>query len=559
MTLDEVVAGSSRALGQIAQTIQNWQGWQRYLAAFVAGLALLLAQPPFGFLPILLIAYPVFYWLLDGLDDPSRGNRQPMWQAAFVGWAAGFGFFLAGLNWIGEAFLVEAEDFGWMMPFAVTLLPAGLALFWGAAFAVARWVWPRGWLRVLVLTVALCLAEWLRGHILTGFPWNLPGQALVSSGPLLQTGALVGIYGMSLLTVLVFSAFAAHDPRNTEPRSVEPQNAVPYDGLLREPRVWQPVCALLSLLVLLWAGGAVRLANATDETVPGVMLRLVQPSVPQADKWRPENRQEILGQFLRMSSETSESDAATPTHIIWPESAIPFLLDREPVIRSVISRVLLPSAVLITGSVRGEPDPLQPQRDLARFYNSLHVVGPDGSIRGTYDKAHLVPFGEYLPLQGWLESIGLEQLTRLRGGYQSGPGPVSMAVPGAPAASPLICYEVIFPGAGIGPDRPGWIVNVTNDAWFGTSIGPHQHLAQARLRAVEQGLPVVRVANTGISAIVGPYGAVRSQLGLNVRGVIDGALPAEIKPTLFARIGDLGFFILVLGLLGLVWARRMEK
>ena len=247
---------------------------------------------------------------------------------------------------------------------------------------------------------------------------------------------------------------------------------------------------------------------------------------------------------MRMSDAPGEP-AASPTHIVWPESALPFIVDREPVLRSAISRVLAPGGVLLLGAVRGEPDETKPDRDLGRFFNSLHIMGPDGEIRDTYDKAHLVPFGEYLPLQSVLEAVGLQQLTRLRGGYQSGPGPETLAVPGAPAVSPLICYEIIFSGTVVGAERPGWMVNVTNDAWFGSSAGPYQHLAQARLRAVEQGLPIARAANTGISAMIDPFGRVLDNVPLNREGVIDTKLPEALPPTLYARIGDWLFLVLL--------------
>ena len=524
---------------QAALYLYSLTGWRRFAAAFGLGLVSVAAQPPFELFAVLVFTLPALVWLLDGTGEPSKQNWRAARRAGAIGWWFGFGYFFASLYWIGEAFLVEAETFGWMLPFAVTGLPAGLGLFTGMAFAIARFFWSAGMARVLVLAVAWAASEWLRGHVLTGFPWNLLGQVAVLSDPLIQSAALFGVYGLTLVLMLVFFSPASFDPRlKHQDKSYSWKTA----------SVGRPVLVAYMALILLWFGGAMRLAASEVEYVDGVTLRLVQPNVEQRAKWLPENRQEIMGLFLRMSDEAPKQ-GPEPTHILWPESALPFLVDREPVIRSAISRILRPGGVLMLGSVRGEADPTRPPdvngRIPMHFYNSFYVMGPDGEIRDTYDKAHLVPFGEYLPLQSLLEAVGLQQLTRLRGGYQAGPGPRTLEVPGAPPVGPLICYEIIFPGRTVGAERPGWLANVTNDAWFGQSAGPYQHLAQARLRAVEQGLPVARAANTGISAMIDPYGRVLASVPLNTAGVLDTGLPTALSAPLYARIGDLFFFLLI--------------
>ncbi len=537
-TAVEISGRAFSMLERYAVRLQTLTGWQRFAVAFAAGLFTVAAQAPIHLLAVLLITLPSVVWLLDGTDTPTRENWKPARTAAAIGWWFGFGYFLGSLYWIGEAFLVEAEMFGWLLPFAVTGLPAGLALFTAAAFAAARYHWGAGYRRTLTLAAAWAIAEWLRGHILTGFPWNLPGHVVTVSDALMQSAALFGSYGATLLVLVPFLTIASYDPRRREARD---------DKGIRELGVWRPAAVAFSILGLVWFGGAVRLMASDVAWVEGVSLRLVQPNVPQREKWKPENRQEIVGQFLRMS-DTPGDQGALPTHIVWPESALPFIVDREPVLRAAISRVLAPGGVLLLGAVRGEADEARPGRELGKFFNSFHVIGPDGDIRDTYDKAHLVPFGEYLPFQSFLEVIGLRQLTQLRGGYRSGPGPRTLAVPGAPAVSPLICYEVIFSGGVVGAERPGWMVNVTNDAWFGSSTGPYQHLAQARLRAVEQGLPVARSANTGISAMIDPFGRILARVALNREGVIDVRLPEALPPTLYARIGDWLFLILLCAL-----------
>lgn len=522
-------------LERLAVRLQALTGWQRFATAFGLGLLTVVAHAPIHLFAILLITLPCVVWLLDGTDTPTRENWRPARAAAAIGWWFGFGYFLGSLYWIGEAFLVEAEMFGWLLPFAVTGLPAGLALFTAAAFAAARCHWGAGYRRTQTLAVTWAAAEWLRGHILTGLPWNLPGHTVTASDSLMQSVALFGPYGATLLVLGTFLTIASYDPRRRQARD---------DNGMRELGVWRPAAVAFAVLGLVWFGGAVRLIASDEAWVEGVTLRLVQPNVPQREKWKPENRQEIVGQFLRMSDVPGDQ-GAMPTHIVWPESALPFIVNREPVLRSAISRVLAPGGVLLLGAVRGEPDETRPDRELGKFFNSLHIVGPDGEIRETYDKAHLVPFGEYLPFQSVLEAIGLRQLTQLRGGYQSGPGPRTLAVPGAPSVSPLICYEVIFSSGVVGAERPGWMVNVTNDAWFGSSAGPYQHLAQARLRAVEQGLPVARSANTGISAMIDPFGRILDAVPLNREGAIDSKLPEALPPTLYARLGDWIFLMLL--------------
>ena len=501
------------------------RGWRRALAAFLAGGLSVAALAPVQIFAVLFVSLPVLIWLLDGVDDPAVNPRGTIKQAALIGGLFGFGYFLAGLYWVGFAFFVDAATFGWLAPLAVIGLPAGLALFPAIAAAVARLYWPPGYRRIISFAIVWTIVEWLRGHILTGFPWNMLGDAFAASDAWLQAGALVGPYGLGFMAVLIFAS----------PATLDSRTAVPSPP-------WRAPLAALLALCLLWLGGALRLAQADPGTVEGVSLRLVQPNVAQKDKWRSENRTAVLGQYLRMSATgTPESRRGLDqtTHLIWPESALPFLLAREPLVLAAISRMLPRGVTLITGAQRGEPDPESASDRLERFYNSLYLIDEEGRILATYDKTHLTPFGEYLPMQGFLEWIGLKQLTRLKGGFQTGSGVRVLDVPRAPAAVPLICYEIIFPGTFTSlPGRPGWIVNVTNDAWFGASSGPYQHFLQARQRAIEQGLPVVRAAGTGISGVIDAYGGVRASIGLNQSGVLDAALPRAIGAPLYARLGD---------------------
>ncbi|MBO6633966.1 apolipoprotein N-acyltransferase [Parvibaculum sp.] len=534
-------------LERFACFLSELRGWRRYLAAFVAGVVSVLALPPYEFLPVLFVSIPVLVWLLDGVGEPTRSRRRRvLWRAGLIGWWFGFGYFLFGLYWVGNAFLVDAEKFAFLLPVAVTLMPAGLALFTGAAAAIARLFWLNGYRRVAVLAVVWTIFEWLRGHILTGFPWNLIGESFTGSDALLQVAALVGAYGLSFIVMLIAGSPASFDTR-----------LLPGSRRLDGELFAAPAIALAGL-ALIWVGGAARLSSAELDYSGATNVRIVHPDTPFAKDWDSEERLlTIIGQLLRMSREpTPESPAGLKpgTIVVWPENAVPVLLAREPYVLGAIGRMLPDGAYLIAGSNRGEPAPDGPSNRLRVFYNSLYVVDADGEIVETYDKHHLVPFGEYVPLRHLLGRIGLRQIVQFQGSFDVGPGPRTLVLPGMPPVSPLICYEIIFPEEIVAPgQRPAWLVNITNDAWFGESAGPYQHFSQVRMRAVEQGLPVARSANSGISALVDPYGRVVKSLPLDGRGIIDAKLPAPLQPTLYARLGDLFLAFLMLAAVAAAW------
>jgi apolipoprotein N-acyltransferase len=516
--------------------ILSW-GWRRWLIAFAAGAVSALAMAPFFAWPLLFVTFPVLVWLIDGARS---GATAGMVSAAVVGWWFGFGYFLAGLYWVGYAFLVDAQTFGWLLPIAVMGLPAGLALFVAFGVALARLLWMRGAVRILSLAVGLTVAEWLRGHLLTGFPWNALGYALTAPLALAQSAALIGIWGLTFLAVAVFASPAAL-----------------ADGRSETARPWLPLVLAAAVLVALAGYGAVRLASMPTHTVEGVRLRIMQPNIRQDVRFNYAAKQQILDRYVALSDRLT---AAQPhglrdvTHLIWPESAFPFFLTRESDALAEIAQLLHGGTVLITGAVR-LAEPINPTDPKA--YNSIYVIDRDGSIVSLYDKVHLVPFGEYLPFENLLESFGLQELTKQRGGFLAGDRRRLIAVPGAPTALPLICYEIIFPGdvSPRGP-RPGWIVNVTNDGWFGISTGPYQHFHQARVRAIEEGLPVVRAANTGISAVIDPLGRIVNSLPLGSEGVLDAPLPQSVASPIYAHVGDIpAAFMVVIALAGLVYRR----
>ncbi len=438
-------------------------------------------------------------------------------------------------------------------------LPAGLALFFAAAAAVARRFWGGGLARVVMLAVALYAAEWLRGHVLTGLPWNVLGYALTPPGMLMQGASLIGIYGLTLVAVIASAAplvVLADEAGSTSP--------------MRLRRAMGG--ALLSLAIVggLAGYGAWRLAGATEAIVPGVRLRIVQPSVPQREKWQQAKQREIFDLHLDLSRRDPTGridDLAGITHVIWPEAAMPFLPLDSPDALGEIGAMLPDGAFLITGALRAE----RPVNDSVlhgaaaavrpAIYNSLIVLNGSGGLHAVYDKIHLVPFGEYLPMQGLLEAIGLQQLTRLRGGFAAGRSPRPLLdVPGLPPLLGLVCYEAIFPGAVVqGADRPALIVNVTNDGWFGRTTGPQQHFHAARVRAVEEGVPLVRAANNGVSALIDAYGHVRGRLDMDMRGTADALLPVAIHAPPYARFGDAASFLLSISVLVALFVLRQSR
>ncbi|CAN7691021.1 apolipoprotein N-acyltransferase [Bosea sp. LjRoot9] len=502
--------------------ILSW-GWRKRLIALVTGASGALALPPLDLWPLIVVPMTVAVWLIDGAVGATASSR---FRAAFAaGWWWGFGFFLAGLWWLGAAFLVEADKFAWAMPLGVVALPAFLALFPAVAFGCARLLWPAGAGRILMLAVALTVSEWLRGHVLTGFPWNVYGMMLAGQGFIAQFTALGGLYGLTLLAVAIGAA----------PATLGTAEA----GVRR----WRaPILSVLTLAALI-GFGAWHVPNAAAPVVAGVKLRLMQPNLAQDAKFNARNGEAILNEYLALSDRaTSPSTLGVQdvTHLIWPESAFPFLLGRSPQALARIAAALPPNTTLITGAARaGEALPGESRPPI---FNSVQVVNDEGVIVSSYDKVHLVPFGEYLPpvLERLIRSVGLSEFVSIPGGFAAGTRHTPLSIRGLPAVAPLLCYEAIFPGEVMpqqGP-RPGLMLNLTNDGWFGQTSGPYQHLAQARMRAIEEGLPLVRVANTGISAVIDGYGRITASLPLGTQGVLDANLPQAAPVTLYAQFGD---------------------
>jgi apolipoprotein N-acyltransferase len=524
-------APESRLFARLAD-LERLNVKTRYAVAAGAGLISNLAYAPFFFFPALAVGLTILVWLLDGAARSPR----PMRTAFARVWVFSAAYFLGGLYWVGESFLRVDGALIFLVP-AVLALPSGLALFWAAASAAAMKVWSKGPARIVVFALAIMAAELVRGHAFGGFPWNLPGYVWPAGGEVSQAASLIGIYGLSLLTVLAMAA-----------------PATLADSAPTAPRVGPVLCAALGL-GLIWGAGLQRLEGGALNPPGEAVVRVADSGFSQEEKWRPGNEDAVFRAYLDLI------DGPTPSHadiIVWPESAVPaLLLERPDLLEEIGAR--LGGRTLITGAVRSEPGKKGP----VYFNSAVVLTGSESGARlgQIYNKSHLVPFGEFIPLWRQFEpfaaGLHLKALQEIGSGFEPGSAPARMIVPGGPQAVFLICYEASFPGLiPRGEARPDWIVNVTNDAWFGGQTGPYQHYNQSRYRAIEEGLPLVRSASGGISAIIDPYGRAIVATGL-AGGAVEAALPPPLSPTLYARSrgGTVVILFLAALLLGLVLSR----
>jgi apolipoprotein N-acyltransferase len=484
------------------------QGWTAHGVAFVAGAAAGFAMPPWDLLPLAIAGIVVYVWLWDQAPTPLAA----FWRC--LSW--GIGHFTVGSYWILEAFWVPPADFKYLGPPLVLGLAVVLAFFPALAGAVAHGLRRRfpslggRWRRLVLLAICWAAAEWLRGHLFTGHPWNPLAHVWSFALPLLQGAALVGVFGLGALTFLVL--------------------AVPTAG-------WRAM-----FLTVVAVGAAAWMGQQAIEDAPrgeGALVRIVQPNIPQAEKMARGLEQGHLSRLVAMSRREGFEKLSA---VIWPEIAIPWLVQPgSPVLPALVPAVP-PRGHLLAGAMRAGANIAD------GVWNSLLAIDPAGSIVGHYDKVHLVPMGEYIPFHKHLAPIsGLVG----RGSFEEGQGFVTLEVRGLPTFSPVICYEAIFPAAVTGPGaRPQWLLNVTNDAWFGPSSGPHQHLASARLRAIEEGLPMLRAANTGISAVIDAHGRVLNSLAIDTGGIIDSPIPPARAATPYSKWGD-GTFVVLLTILSL--------
>ncbi len=489
----------------------SWLGHgqkRMWFLAVLLGFVLALGQAPISFPIGVFISVPILGYC---------AFRVQTWKQAFaIGWWAGFGYFGLSMVWLIEPFMVEPEKFAVLAPFAFFGMSGGLALFWGGAFAISR-KFATGLGRYIIgLAVVWTLSEYLRSVLFTGFPWGLPGYTWVKT-PIAQWASVVGPFGLTFITI--------------------------FGGLLLlsfpNRRYMAPVTTVIFFGVLL-AGGAWRTPDQDIKQETNLRVRLVQPNAPQHQKWDPE----WMGVFFRRALELTSEPAKQPVDlVIWPETSVPFALQDNAGDLEILSDAAGPNAHIIAGIRRFDGN---------KLYNSLVHLDQKGGLVSVYDKSHLVPFGEYVPFSEYLSGLGLRGMAANLQGFSSGAGPEVITATDLPSYLAMICYEAIFPYfTQTGSNRPEFLLHITNDAWFGDTIGPFQHLAQVQFRAIEQGLPAARAANTGISAVIDPYGRIVSRLKLNAAGSLDADVPVPLAPTLYAQLGDLPFIVMMI-FLGLV-------
>lgn len=520
------------ALDSFAERLLLLTPLRRIGLAFVLGALSALAMPPVSAFYALFLTLPGLVMVLDAAHASVPRGR--FWRAGFaIGWGFGFGYFLASLWWLGVAFTIE-DQFLYLMPLGVVGLPAGLALFFAVGTAISALFWSQGVGRLAALALGIGISEALRMRLLTGFAWNGLAQGLADHLVLAQGIAVIGAEAMGVVLVVL---------------AASPVTLLGTSG--QRMRLWPPAAALLVLVVLALFGlwrlaptGGVRVDYTRLPLVADIRLRLVQPNASQQEKHQNQNGQQVLGALLTLSDKAKGAHAqglGDVTHLFWPESPLPFVLERNARALDTLKRALPTPVTLVTGSVRA----LEGEGGKPRYTNAMQVVSQAG-ILGTYDKVHLVPFGEYLPFADLFAGTGLEPFVRQIGGFTPGQTRGVLDVPGLPPILPAICFEAIFSHE-LAPlaRQTRLIVSVTNDAWFGTSFGPYQHFAQARLRAIEFGQPLVRVANSGISALVDPYGRVLAHLPLNVADVLDAPLPQALPSTVFLEIQEFAVAVLL--------------
>ncbi len=490
-------------------------GWRLAALSGLSGLVMALGQAPLSLPFGLLAALPALGWLF--LNNQGRKG------AFLTGWYAGSAYFAASIYWIMEPFYIEADVFGWMAPFALFFMALGLALFWGTGFLLASFARGKPVLRLAALAAAWTLGEFLRAHILTGFPWGLLAYVW-SETPLFQLLAFIGPHGLGFLTLIIG-----------------------FIPLVVSRNIWFGGSYAVLLVAFLWLGGQWRMS--APQPLSDIQVRLIQPNAPQHLKWRAD----MVPVFFKRAIDLTRAIAQErrPDVVIWPETSIAYPLEEESIALQLVSQAAGPDTQVIAGIQRRQDNSV---------YNSMVYLDQVGGILAVYDKHHLVPFGEYIPLGSLLSRFGISEMVETNGyGFAAGSGTRIIKASGLPDFLPLICYEAIFPGLSqLGNQRPKWLLHITNDAWYGNFAGPQQHLAQARARAIEQGLPLARAANTGVSAMVDPYGRILARIPLNKAGFLDVKLPKPLGRTLYSYLGEWPWLLLTL-LIGAIVSLKYRK
>jgi apolipoprotein N-acyltransferase len=491
-------------VAQFADRLRGLSFQRRGWLAFGLGVISALAFPPYNFTPLLWLCFPLLVWLVQGAET--------WWRAAVTGWSFAFGFLALGLYWIAASMFVDIGHFWWAVPLSVAGLPLFFAIDYGVMTAAAWKIGLRGPAGPVIFALCWFIADYGRGHLFTGFPWILVGYAWMPVLPMLQLTSLIGIYGLTLLTLIVV--------------------CLPSLMAGRRADIALVIAGCIGLLVC-GAWGEVRLLQGKHGIgatyVPDVRIRLVQPNIEPAHKWDAADRDKNFQALLDM---TSAPGTKPVTHVIWPETASTFRLSEDPYHRDRIAEHIPAAGAVLTGVIRRAVD----DNGKVHVYNSLVAVDGRARIVAGYDKVHLVPYGEYFP---YSEITHMRAIANLGMDFDHGDSARTLRVLGLPSFSPLICYEAVFSGdVAERDDRPHFLLNITNDGWYGHTAGPYQHFAIVRVRAIEEGMPLLRAANTGISGVVDAYGRVIARLGISKVGYLDSDLPEELPPTLFVRYGE---------------------
>jgi len=497
-----------------------------------------LSAAPFHFFPTLIFGLTGLVWLMDSSFESENPGRSGFWRAFLFAWA----YLGIGVFWVAFAFWNRGGAFVFFGPLVAIGGGAFLATFWGVAGAIYAKLKITGPVRILAFAVLILAAEAAKGLPFTQFPWNIPAHVFPAGGAVSQSAAWVGAWGLSFLVLILFASPAALAGRGSE--------------------VQRRLPVLISLLVLaaLYAGGTHRLGQADVTYQPGLVFRLVNVDVDQQAKWGPGGEDLVRSRYLELTASEGVDDV---THVVWPEGALPLFLIEDSVAIASLTEILTQDQVLLAGTPRRE----RTEAGNVRYYNSLVAIRFSEDrphVLGLYDKVLLVPFGEYFPLSNLVSSFGVQSLQELVAGYSPGPEFITIDTAGAPAFSPLICYEVVFTGVvPSGAQRPQWILNISNDAWFGPTAGPRQHLNITRYRAIETGLPIIRSASRGFSGVIDSFGRMPVRVDRRFNGVTDVELPEPVSRTFYViTYGSLFWFMYILSIfvvVAIVIHRQFQK
>lgn len=530
----------------LAETAMLSHGWRRFVLLVAAGALAGLSVPPLFVLPALFLAFPVWIWCLDGAEMP-RGWRRLFGPAFTIGFAFGWGYFAVAFHWLGAAFFVDGGIMLAVMPLAILALAALIALFWGLASALAHLLWSHGPWRIVTLATFLTLAEWARGHVLTGFPFDLLGYALTPNDEMMQLSSVIGIYGLTLLAALL---------------AMTPALIWPADGRSLSRRLL-PFFVAIAVIAAQLGYGYNRLAGITATERSDTAMRLVQPLVYEHTDWNNADPVALIDRLLMLSDmrmDPTDQGLADIDLLVWPESSLPFYLSTYPEALARIARLLPEQTTLLAGAPRQQYEPGSALPSGPPF-NAILAIDSNGEIIASYDKSHLVPFGEFLPFGPFFAGLGIKQFVPGAEGWSHGDARRRLiSLPNRPSLLALICYEILFSGDLGDTGNAQFLFNITNDAWFDHSIGPAQHAHHARIRAVEEGMSLIRAANSGLTFATDPLGRITAQLEPLQMAALDVRPHDRLESTPFTRLRYWPLLIaLLLGLAISVLARRPRR